>query len=152
MASKPIQILSEAIAGAAGAGAGNGTSGTTYPSLEEIDSIKIVEATTNHNTDPMIDYGDLGNGMCYLEVKNVQISVNSSGEADIGLGQWTLDTDLSLPCVIDIGGGAYPAVLTFTEKTKIHIRLGVGGVSGAQSCSFIVFVPTAFLPAPGTVK
>ena len=143
MASKPIQILSEAIAGAAGGGAGDGT---TYPSLEEIDSITIVEPTTDHNQDPLIDYGDLGNGMCYLEVKNVVITVNS-GEADIILGDWSFDTSLSLPCVIDIGGGAYPAVLTFTEKTKIHIRLGVGGVSGAQSCSFIVFVPTAFLPA-----
>ena len=145
MASKPIQILSEAIAGAAGAGAGNGTSGTTYPTFNELQPITILEPT--NPADPMIDYGDLGNGMCYLEVKNVQITVSQSGEADISLGQWTFDTSLSLPCVIDIGGGAYPAVLTFTEKTKIHIRLGVGGVSGAQSCSFIVFVPTAFLPA-----
>ena len=148
MTSKPIQILSEAIAGAAGAGAGNGTSGTTYPTFSELQPITILEPT--NPADPMIDYGDLGNGMCYLEVKNVQITV-TSGEADISLGQWKFDTSLSLPCVTDIGGGAYPAVLTFPQF-KIHIRLGVGGVSGAQSCSFIVFVPTAFLPAPGTVK
>ena len=139
MASKPIQILSEAIAsaGAAGAGAGNGT-------FNELQPITILEPT--NPADPMIDYGDLGNGMCYLEVKNVQITVSQSGEADISLGDWSFDTSLSLPCVIDIGGGAFTAVLTFPPY-KIHIRFGVGGVSGAQSCSFIVFVPTAFLPA-----
>ena len=140
MASKPIQILSEAIAsagaGAAGAGAGNGT-------FNELQPITILE--TSSTDGPLIDYGDLGNGMCYLEVKNVQITVSDSGEADISLGDWSFDTSLSLPCVIDIGNGAFTAVLTFPQF-KIHIRFGVG-VSGAQSCSFIVFVPTAFLPA-----
>ena len=147
MASKPIQILSEAIS-SAGAGAGNGTSGTTYPTFNEIEPITIVEPTTGGGN--MIDYGDLGNGMCYLEVKNVQITVSQSGEADISLGQWTFDTDLSLPCVIDIGGGAFTAVLTFPQF-KIHIRFGVG-VSGSPTCSFIVFVPIAFLPPPETVE
>ena len=143
MASKPIQILSEAIAGA-----GAGATGTTYPTLEEIDSITIRK---DANAKPMIDYGDLGNGMCYLEVKNVQITVSSSGEADISLGQWTFESDLSLPCVIDIGGGAFTAVLTFPREKKIHIRFGVG-VSGSPTCSFIVFVPIAFLPPPETVE
>ena len=149
MASKPIQILSEAIASAGAGGAGAGATGTTYPSLEEIDSIKIVEAT-NTPADPMIDYGDLGNGMCYLEVKNVVITV-TEGEADISLGQWKFDTSLSLPCVIDIGDGAFTAVLTFPQF-KIHIRFGATPQSNPTTCSFIVFVPTAFLPAPDTVK
>ena len=150
MASKPIQILSEAIAGAAGGGAGaagNGTSGTTYPTFNEIEPITIVEPTSTNG--PMIAYGDLGNGMCYLEVKNVVITV-TSGEADISLGQWKIDTDLSLPCVIDIGDGAFTAVLTFIDN-KIHIRFGATPQSTPTTCSFIVFVPIAFLPAPEAV-